>query len=80
MEVRHMLSALWRTRTGPLLIAVQIAIALAVLVNVTYLIEQRLVTYTKPTGMDIDTSSGCASSPSPLITIRRPQWPRICNG
>jgi putative ABC transport system permease protein len=49
-----MLSALWRTRTGPLLIAVQIAIALAVLVNVTYLIEQRLVTYTKPTGMDID--------------------------
>jgi hypothetical protein len=35
MEIRHMLSALWRTRTGPILIAVQIAIALAALVKIT---------------------------------------------
>jgi putative ABC transport system permease protein len=54
MEVRHMLSALWRTRTGPLLIAVQVAFALAVLVNVTYMIVQRLEAYRAPTGMDID--------------------------
>ena len=54
MEVRHMLSALWRTRTGPILIAVQIAMALAALVNVTYLIVQRLDTYTRPTGIDLD--------------------------
>jgi putative ABC transport system permease protein len=49
-----MLSALWRTRTGPILIAVQIAIALAVLVNVTYLIVQRVETYRAPTGMDVE--------------------------
>ena len=54
MEVRHMVSALWRSRTGPILIATQIAIALAVLVNVTYLIVQRLDIYTQSTGMDID--------------------------
>ncbi len=54
MEIRHMLSALWRTRTGPILIAMQIAIALAALVNITYLIEQRLDAYTRPTGIDID--------------------------
>ena len=54
MEVRHMLSALWRTRTGPILIAIQIAIALAALVNITYLITQRLEAYTRPTGLDID--------------------------
>jgi len=54
MEVRHMLSALWRTRTGPVLIAVQIAIALAALVNITWLISQRLEAYTRPTGLDID--------------------------
>jgi putative ABC transport system permease protein len=54
MEVRHMVSALWRSRTGPILIATQIAIALAVLVNVTYLIVQRLDIYTQPTGIDID--------------------------
>jgi len=49
-----MLSALWRNRTGPILIAVQIAIALTVLVNVAYVVEQRLETYTRPTGLDID--------------------------
>jgi putative ABC transport system permease protein len=54
MEIRHMLSALWRTRTGPILIAVQIAIALAALVNITYLITQRMEAYTRPTGIDID--------------------------
>ena len=54
MEIRHMLSALWRTRTGPILIAVQIAFALAVLVNVTYMVEQRLAAYSEPTGIDIE--------------------------
>lgn len=54
MEIRHMLSALWRTRTGPILIAVQIAVALAVLVNVTYIVQQRLEAATRPTGIDID--------------------------
>jgi putative ABC transport system permease protein len=54
MEVRHLLSALWRSRTGPILIAVQIALTLAVLVNVTYLIAMRVNAYTQPTGLDID--------------------------
>jgi putative ABC transport system permease protein len=62
VEIRHMLSALWRNRTGPILIALQIAIALTVLVNVAYVVEQRLETYTRPTGLDIDNIFWIATS------------------
>jgi putative ABC transport system permease protein len=54
MEIRPLLSALWRSRTGPVLIGLQVAIALAVLVNVAYVIEQRAEAYRRPTGIDID--------------------------
>ena len=53
MEIRPLLKALWRSRTGPLLIAAQIAIALAVLVNITYIIVGRIETYRRPTGIDL---------------------------
>jgi putative ABC transport system permease protein len=53
MEIRHLLSAMWRNRTGPLLIAVQIAIALTALVNVAYVVEQRIEAYFRPTGIDL---------------------------
>jgi putative ABC transport system permease protein len=53
MEIGALLSAMWRSRTGPLLVAAQVALALAVLVNVAYLIEQRLDATSRPTGMDL---------------------------
>jgi putative ABC transport system permease protein len=53
LEIRPLLSALWRTRTGPLLVAVQVAIALAVLVNVAYIVQQRIATARAPTGIDL---------------------------
>src|SRR6516162_4305297 len=53
MEIRPLLSALWRSRTGPLLVAVQVAIALTVLVNVAYIIEQRIELARRPTGIDL---------------------------
>jgi putative ABC transport system permease protein len=53
LELRPLLSALWRNRTGPLLVAVQVAIALAVLVNVAYVVQQRLATARQPTGIDL---------------------------
>jgi len=53
MEIRALLKALWRSRTGPILISVQIAIALAVLVNIAYLVAGRIETYRRPTGMDL---------------------------
>ena len=53
MQLAHLLSALWRNRTGPLLIAVQIAIALTVLVNVASIVIVRFDTYFRPTGIDL---------------------------
>ena len=49
-----MLSAMWRSRTGPFLVAAQVAITLALIVNVAYIINQRLANISEPTGMDVD--------------------------
>jgi putative ABC transport system permease protein len=53
METRAMLSAMWRSRTGPILVAAQVAITLAVLVNVAYIIQQRVANISQPTGIDL---------------------------
>jgi putative ABC transport system permease protein len=49
---RPIVSALLRNRTGALLVAVQISIALAVLVNAVYIVKQRVDKMNRPTGMD----------------------------
>lgn len=54
MEIRALLSALRRNKTGPILVAVQVAITLGVLVNVAYIVQQRVEEVSKPTGMDLD--------------------------
>jgi len=54
MEIRALLSALRRNKTGPILVAVQVANTLAVLVNVAYIVQQRIEDVSKPTGMDLD--------------------------
>jgi putative ABC transport system permease protein len=51
-NLRPIASALWRNRTGALLVAVQIAIGLAVLVNAVYIVKQRVEKIGRPTGMD----------------------------
>jgi putative ABC transport system permease protein len=54
VEIRALLSALRRNKTGPVLVSVQVAITLAVLVNVAYIVRQRVEEVSKPTGMDLD--------------------------
>ena len=54
MEIRALFSALRRNKTGPILVAVQVAITLAVLVNVAYVVQQRIEEVNKPTGMDLE--------------------------
>jgi putative ABC transport system permease protein len=54
MEIRALLSALRRNKTGPILVSAQVAITLAVLVNVAYIVQQRIEEVSKPTGMDLD--------------------------
>ncbi len=51
-NVRTVLSATLRNRTGPLLVAIQIAVALAVLVNAVYVVHQRIDKMARPTGID----------------------------
>jgi putative ABC transport system permease protein len=53
LNVRPILSALSRSWTGPLLVAAQIALTLAVLVNAIYIVRQRLEKIGRPTGIDV---------------------------
>jgi putative ABC transport system permease protein len=52
MELRPILSALLRNRAGAILVAVQIAITLAIVVNAIYVTQQRLTHIGRPSGMD----------------------------
>jgi putative ABC transport system permease protein len=52
MEIRALLSAMWRNRTGPILVAAQVAITLAVVVNVAYIVQVRLSNAAERTGLD----------------------------
>jgi putative ABC transport system permease protein len=54
MEIRALLSAMWRSRVGPVLVAAQVAITLAVVVNVAYIVKLRVDNISQPTGIDID--------------------------
>jgi putative ABC transport system permease protein len=51
-NVRPILSALLRNRTGAILVALQIAVTLAVLVNATYVVKQRVEKVSRDTGLD----------------------------
>ncbi len=53
MEIRALLSAMGRSPTGPLLVALQVAISLAVVVNLAYIIQERLANIARPTGLDV---------------------------
>jgi len=51
---RPIVSALFRSRAGAILVAAQVAIALAVLVNAVYMVKQRVDLINRPTGIDVD--------------------------
>jgi putative ABC transport system permease protein len=52
LDVRPIFSALLRNRTGAVLVALQVAIALAVLTNAVFIVEQRLTMIGRSTGLD----------------------------
>ena len=54
MEIRPILSAMWRNRTGSVLIALQIALTLTIVVNSLFLAIERTQFIGRPTGIDID--------------------------
>jgi putative ABC transport system permease protein len=56
MHIRTLLGVLWRNRTGPLLVAIQVALSLAVLVNAAHIVHLRLQVVNQPTGIDLENS------------------------
>ncbi|MGH8297654.1 MAG: ABC transporter permease [Steroidobacteraceae bacterium] len=52
LGVRPLLSSLLRSRTGAILVALQITIALAVMVNAVWIVSQRITDIEQPTGID----------------------------
>jgi putative ABC transport system permease protein len=51
MELRPIFSTLLRNKTGALLIALQVAISLAILVNALYIVNMRLAVAARPSGV-----------------------------
>jgi len=49
-----MISSLLRNKTGPLLVALQIAVTLAIVINATFIIAQRIDKMNRDTGIDVD--------------------------
>ena len=53
MELQPIMRALWRNRTGAILVALQIALALAVVVNSLFIIMQRIEHIGRDPGLDV---------------------------
>ncbi len=53
MEFQPIMRALWRNRTGAILVALQIALALAIVVNSMYIIVQRLEHMGRDPGLNV---------------------------
>ena len=65
MEFRPILSALLRSKTAPLLIAIQVAISLAILANALHVVSLRLAASARPSGI-ADESNVFQASTRPL--------------
>jgi len=51
MEIRPILSALLRSKTGPILVAIQVAISLAILANTLHIVQLRQAVSHRPSGV-----------------------------
>lgn len=74
-NVRPIVSALLRNRTGAILVALQMALALGVLVNAVYVVKQRVDKVSRVTGMDdanmfVVTNSGFGRNYNHEATMR----------
>lgn len=57
MEIRPILSALLRNKTGPILVALQVALSLAILANALHIVEERRAVAARPTGLSDEAST-----------------------
>jgi putative ABC transport system permease protein len=68
MEIRPIVSTLFRSRTGPLLVALQVALSLAILVNALFVVQQRVSASQRPSGIADEQNVG--------YVVVRPLQPR----
>jgi putative ABC transport system permease protein len=61
MEIRPIISTLLRSRTGPLLVALQVAISLAILANAVFVVQQRISASQRPSGIADEENVGYVS-------------------
>jgi len=61
MEIRPIVSTLLRSRTGPLLVALQVAISLAILANALFIVQQRIGASQRPSGVADEENVGYVS-------------------
>ncbi len=54
MGFRPMMSSLMRSKTGPILVAFQIAVTLAIVINSLFIVVQRIEKINRETGIDVD--------------------------
>jgi len=72
MEIRPILSAMLKNRTGPLLVAVQVAISLAILANALFIVQQRIAASERPSGVADERNTGYVSV-RPLRKLSHPE-------
>ena len=58
MEIRPILAQLARSKTGPLLVAIQVALSLAILANALYIVNLRVAAASRPSGVAEETNVG----------------------
>lgn len=56
MEIRPILSALLRNKTGPILVALQVALSLAILANALHIVSERREVAARPSGLPDEAS------------------------
>ena len=61
MEIRPIISTLLRSRTGPLLVALQVAISLAILANAIFVVQERISASQRPSGIADEANVGYVS-------------------
>lgn len=57
MEIRPILSALLRNKTGPILVALQVALSLGILANALHIVSERREVATRPSGLSDEAST-----------------------
>lgn len=57
MEIRPILSALLRNKTGPILVALQVALSLGILANALHIVDERRAVAARPSGLSDEAST-----------------------